>query len=243
MVPEEIRMSEHRGRRRALIVQHGPDTPAGWIGERAAERGLELVTIQTSDDIVFPDPADVDLIITLGSVESVYDRTVPWISEEVAMLRRAVERGVPILGICFGAQILAYALGGRVMPSTHPELGWRMIDTDAPDLVSPGPWLESHFDSFILPNQAVEIARTSASSQAFTCGPHLGVQFHPEITSEMLARWMTAWRLLYSEKIAELGVDLSALQEETERRAGQTRKQASRLFDAFYDRAMTLTTT
>ncbi len=235
-------MREQPGRRRALIVEHGPDTPAGWIGERAKGRGVELVTVRTSCDVVFPDPADFDLVITLGSVELVYDRTVPWIGAEVTMLQRAVERDVPVLGICFGSQILAHALGGTVIPSTHPELGWRMIETDDRELVAPGPWLELHFDSFIPPPQAVEIARTPESSQAFTCGPHLGVQFHPEITSEILARWATAWESLYPERIARLSVDLAALQAETERREEQTRDEAFRLFDAFYDRAMTRTT-
>lgn len=230
-------MAEHPPPRRALVIQHEPDCLPGWVGERAEQRGIELVPLCTPPDVVFPEPTDFDLIISLGSTESVYDTGVPWIPREMATLERAVARQVPVLGICFGAQILAHVLGGDVRPSPKPELGWYEVETSDPELVPAGPWLESHFDVFTSPPEATEIARNPAGSQAFTFGPHLGVQFHPEITSEILGLWAERWKQLFPERLVRAGVDLPALEAETRRRMAQTRAAAHRFFDAFYQRA------
>jgi GMP synthase-like glutamine amidotransferase len=96
---------------------------------------------------------------------------------------------VPVLGLCYGGQVLAAVLGARVGPAPVAELGWRVIDTDDPDLVPAGPWLEWHFERFETPPAATELARTADATQAFRIGPHLGVQFHPEATVEIVTGW------------------------------------------------------
>ena len=74
--------------------------------------------------------------------------------------------------------------GGSVAASPEPETGWFHVATNAPALVPAGPWLEFHFDRFTLPDGAIAVARTRQALQAFTYGPHLGVQFHPEFQSK-----------------------------------------------------------
>ena len=78
------------------------------------------------------------------------------------------------------------ALGGSVEVLDEPELGWHTIETDAPELVAAGPWLQWHFEAFTTPPGAEELARSPACAQAFRLGPHLAVQFHPESTAEIV---------------------------------------------------------
>jgi GMP synthase-like glutamine amidotransferase len=116
-----------------------------------------------------------------------------------------------------------------------PELGWREIETDDPVLVPPGPWLEWHYDRFSTPPGATELARTAHASQAFRFGPHLGVQFHPEATVEIVAGWARA----DADRLTELGIDdARALLDASPARRVAAEAAAFRLFDAFVDQSI-----
>jgi GMP synthase-like glutamine amidotransferase len=95
-----------------------------------------------------------------------------------------------VLGICFGAQALAAALGGSVVPLARPEHAWIELRAEDPSVIPPGPWLALHEDAVELPESGHELARNRFGPQAFGIGPHLGVQFHPEVTPAILARWV-----------------------------------------------------
>jgi GMP synthase (glutamine-hydrolysing) len=123
----------------------------------------------------------------------VYDTGVEWIAPEAAFVDRTIAARVPVLGICFGAQLLAHVLGGSVAPTGHPEQGFTSIDSDDPLLVPTGPWMQMHNDCFTVPPQGRELARNRSGSQAFTAGPNLGVQFHPEITADCFDSWIERW--------------------------------------------------
>lgn len=226
-------MSEHD--RRALVIEHQPDAPAGHIGERATQHGYQLEIVRAAPR-AFPDPAGYDLVITLGSGESAYDDSLPFLADELELLREADRGDVPILGICFGAQALARALGGQVRPGDGPEIGWTTVETDAPDLVEPGPWLVWHFDVLTPSPQATEIARTSVGSQAFAQGPHVGVQFHPEAQPASV----DSWARTYEAAIKELGQDPDAIRADTERAQEHARARAHMLFDRILHRARSL---
>ncbi len=184
---------------RALIVQHehGGGGP-GLVGDRLIERGFELVQHQvkfegsTESHHPFPDPTDFDVIVPLGSVHGVYERHLigTWIDREVAMLRRAHDSGVPVLGICFGAQALTTALGGTVEKAPASEVGWYEYESDVPDAIDPGPWLTWHGDRCLLPAGVTELARNELCSQAFRLGRSVGVQFHPESTASLIGGWV-----------------------------------------------------
>ncbi len=84
-----------------------------------------------------------------GAAWAVYDEaTIPWVADEIAYARSLISLGVPVLGICFGGQMLAAALGGTVSRAPIPEIGWVSVSSDEPALIEPGPWLEWHFDRF-----------------------------------------------------------------------------------------------
>jgi GMP synthase-like glutamine amidotransferase len=113
-----------------------------------------------------------------------------------------------------------------------PELGWREIETDAPDVVPAGPWLEWHFERFTTPPGGVELARTADAVQAFRHGLHLGVQFHPESTVDIVE----GWARLDAERLAALGVeDGPALLAAPPERLRAAEEAAFALYDAFLD--------
>lgn len=214
-----------------VLVQAG--TLASW----AADRGVEIVPGTAGQPL--PAPADVDAVAVLGSTRGAWDDDVPWLADEIAYLRAAVAADVPVLGICFGGQLLARVLGGAAHPADgRGEHGWREVTTAAPDAVADGPWMEFHFDSFTPPPGAEVLAWSERCSQAFRDGAHLGVQFHPEITPTGFETWVARWTGTPLEaRLPELGIDVDALRAETADRAEASRAASWVLFDAFAARA------
>lgn len=210
---------------------------AGTLASWAAHRNLDVVVGVAGEPL--PDPTTVGAIAVLGSIRGAWDDTVPWLADEIAYLRRAIAAGVPLLGICFGGQLLARLLGGAAHAADgRHENGWQDITTLAPDVVATGPWMEFHFDSFTAPPQAEVLAVSERCTQAFRAGAHLGVQFHPEITPAEFETWVARWTgTPLEERLPELGVDTDALRAETAERAEESRMASWVLFDAFADRA------
>ena len=217
---------------RALVIQHEQPTPGGyvtrWLAERRAEQDVHRIDEEARD----PDPRDYDLVVSLGSEFAAFDDTIPWIERERRLLRTAADADVPILGVCFGGQLMARVLGGEAFRSERSEIGWLPVRTTDPSLVPEGPWFQWHFDSFTLPPGANLVADSPAGPQAFTLGRSLGTQFHPEVTPEI----MDAWVRVYRHELDREGVDPDRLLQETLERADQTRAAAWRLFDSYLER-------
>jgi GMP synthase (glutamine-hydrolysing) len=200
--------------RRALVLAHAPVAGrgarnVGTVGPALREQGYEVtVGALVPNSAPVPGPDEIDLLVLLGSAEAAYDDAVPWLAGELTYLRRVLEIGTPVLGICFGAQLLARALGGTVGRAVHPERGFVTLDSDDPEVLPAGTWVEFHYDAFTLPPGATLLARSDVGVQAFTHGPHLGVQFHPEITPEVFASWRSGWGAQTEARVAaEIDVD------------------------------------
>jgi GMP synthase-like glutamine amidotransferase len=216
---------------RALVIQHEQPTPGGyvnqWLEERGAEQDIFRIDIENRE----VDPRDYDMIVSLGSEFAAFD-DIPWIRREEAMLRDAHEADVPILGVCFGGQLLAKTLGGESFRSDQSEIGWLPVNSRDEELIPAGPWFQWHFDSFTLPPGAELLADSPVGPQAYTIGRSIGTQFHPEVTPEIMESWVVA----YPHELEQEGVDPQGLLEETYARARETKQAAWRLFDAFLDR-------
>jgi GMP synthase (glutamine-hydrolysing) len=211
----------------ALVLEHEADAPAGLLGDWAAQRGIALEIVGTKGPL--PDPAGRPFVVSLGSEASAYDDDVPWLAAERAILDRAVAGGIPVLGICFGGQHLARTLGATVGPASRPEVGWLEVETLAADVVAPGRWLQWHRDGFTLPPGAELLARSEICVQAFRHGPHVGVQFHPEVTPAIALGWARD----YPDSMARAGTDVEAVRGGGEAHAAGARVRAFALFDAF----------
>jgi GMP synthase-like glutamine amidotransferase len=227
-------MTESAGRRalRALILQHEEPTPPGHVTEWLGGHGAEMDVFRIDLDEPKADPKDYDLIVSLGSEFAAYDDSHRFVTTEAELMRRAVGADVPILGLCFGGQMLARVLGGEVYRGSESEIGWLPVRTRDPDLVPEGPWFQWHFDVITPPPDAMVLAETDLGAQAFVAGRSLGLQFHPEVTPEIMDEWVRAYR---HELDAE-GIDPDALLEETNRRAEASKRTSWRLLEAYLDR-------
>jgi GMP synthase-like glutamine amidotransferase len=177
---------------RVIVVRHHEVDSAGFIADSFAALGAELAVHLFPEDGPLPALVGADHIVVLGAKWSVYDHATigDWIGAELDWLRQADAAGVPVLGICFGAQALSAALGGRVEPAPRQEVGWITVESLEPELVPPGPWLEFHADQCLPPPGARLLARNDVGVQAFALGRHLAVQFHPEVSGAQLKGWL-----------------------------------------------------
>jgi GMP synthase-like glutamine amidotransferase len=176
---------------RVLLIANRGDEDPGYVGDALRERGAELVTVLREDPQPLPGPVGYDAVVSLGSEWSVYwPHVAAEVGREEDLLRCAVGVGVPVLGICFGGQILAHALGGAVTRAATAEIGWYQVESDVPALLPPGPYVQWHSDRFVPPPGSVELARSPAGCQAFVLGGALGLQFHPEATPAVVRRWV-----------------------------------------------------
>lgn len=213
--------------RRVLFLQHQDDCGPGYLGDRAQELGLTVEIADLAHGALPEDMCRFEMIVALGSDDSVLDPSVEYLADEQAFLEAAVTAGVPVFGVCFGAQLLARVLGGRVHRLDRPEIGRIPVETTDPEVVEPGPWLLWHLDAFECPPDAQLLATTSVAAQAFRQGPNFGVQFHPEATPESVRSWAGKYR----DELATAGVDPGALIDETERRRSESREKADVLLD------------
>jgi GMP synthase-like glutamine amidotransferase len=163
-----------------VVLQTRPGAASGSLLPWAASRGLRLDIVRVDLGEPLPEPRELDFAVALGSDASLVASGGGWIADELEWLRAADAADVPVIGIGFGAQALAVALGARVYRLPEPESGWIEVETADPHRVPAGPWPTWHEDGFELPPLAYELARNARGVQAFCHRHHLAVQFHPE---------------------------------------------------------------
>src|ERR1700736_2787782 len=132
-------MSSEATIRRALVIQHESDAPSGLIGQWLVEHDVDVDVLRIDNDSRIVEPRGYELIVSLGSDSAAYDDSLPFVAREQLLLRQAVGEGVPVLGVCFGGQLLARALGGTVSRARRAEIGWVTVRTRDVDLVGEGP--------------------------------------------------------------------------------------------------------
>lgn len=225
---------------RVLALVHGVrpewrETVLGSLLPAFVDRGFNVV-IHDVEDGPPPPSTGFDLVCVTGSPDSAFDAALPWVEPELRYLSDTIGRQVPIFGICFGAQILARALGGSVAPSTRPEHGFVTVSTTRPDLVDAGPWMEFHHDTITVSDVAEVIAVNDAGVQAYVSGPHLGVQFHPEITPDCFSGWRKGFTSARSGS-DDGTVDTRALAADIETASADAAARCDRLVERFLQHA------
>jgi len=184
---------------RVLSVTHGPSVPGGVFDEVVEEAGhdLERWSVPEGEE---PDPArDYDAVMVFGgSMHPDQDDHFSWLEREEEFLQEVLAEGVPVFGVCLGAQMLARAAGARVGPSSAPEIGWLDVELTAAGAADPvlgvlpphATVFEWHHYTFEIPDGGRELARTDVCPQAFRLSqPAWGIQFHAEVTLPMLTAW------------------------------------------------------
>src|SRR5262249_44746291 len=124
------------GRMNVLAVVHGSDAPVGSFGDVVVERGHRLATWVPVVAATPPDVEAHDAVVVFGGAMHVdQEADHPWLREEEEYFRALLDRGVPLLGVCLGAQMVAKAAGARVGPALEPEIGWYDVERSGSDPV------------------------------------------------------------------------------------------------------------
>jgi GMP synthase (glutamine-hydrolysing) len=186
---------------RLLAIVHESDAGPGVFAEAIADAGADLSHWAPPTESAPPNVVDdyAAVIALGGSMDPDQTREHPWLEGEKRLLGRLLDAGVPLLGVCLGAELLAEAAGGSVERSRTPEIGWYEVrpssgaagDPLIGPLSGPVSALEWHSYEFSLPPGATELARSDSCLQAFALGRAAwGIQFHAEVTGPDLDAWI-----------------------------------------------------
>lgn len=179
---------------RLLVFQHCPVTPVGLVGERATERGAELVTLfpHNGDDVPKTMHGFDGLIVLGGPMHAGDDANYPAFAAMLPLIRTCGQANTPVLGLCLGAQLIARAFGQEVCRFGGLEVGYPSVyltsagqrDPLFRGMAAEQRIMQMHEDSFELPKDAVLLMRNDVcENQAFRIGPSIyGIQAHPEVT-------------------------------------------------------------
>ena len=189
---------------RILVITHPDGGTSGVFAQAAAAAGHALDEWSVAGGgRPAAEPEDYDALVVLGGGQNVAERDrLSFLSAELGLIADWHASGRPLLGVCLGAQLLAQATGGAVVRLERPEIGWfdveRLAAGAADPLLGPGgPVIRSyqwHSYAVDLPPGAVALARNRACVQAYRTGNSWGVQFHPEVTAQIVEEWIDDWR-------------------------------------------------
>jgi GMP synthase-like glutamine amidotransferase len=190
---------------RVLALVHQNSAPPGTFGWLTVDRGHELDVRSLVPGAGEPPPDDAAgrygaVMVFGGSMQVDQDDDHPWLRDERALVRDLLDREVPTLGVCLGAQMIAQTAGTDVGPATVPEIGWHPVELTADgvaDSVLGGApprfaAYQGHSYGFGLPQGATALAHGQGDAlQAYRIGDSAwGIQFHPEVSAESVSYWI-----------------------------------------------------
>ena len=223
-----------------MIVKNIASEGPGTIGDFLEDRNMAYSILEIYDcKAEIPDIRNYSCLVVMGGPMAVYEIDEhQHLSIEVAMIRAFIKSKKPVLGICLGAQLVAYALGADVYPGSKVEIGWKRVEITKDGMDDPvvsnisvnnDPYAEVfqwHGDTFDLPNNSVRLSSSEEyRNQAFRYKENVyGLQYHIEVTPEIIKGWF----------INEQSVNLEDMLRETGKIYTEYRNRAMKFYDNFF---------
>jgi GMP synthase (glutamine-hydrolysing) len=225
---------------RLLVVQHNLDDSMNDLAGPLAQARLHIDPWCTYVTDEPPAPiATYDGVLTMGALASVsHEAEHVWMQNERRVLEHALQARIPVLGVCFGAQLLAAAGGAEFRRAPAEAIGWCTVDMepeagDDPLFAGLGAQFHAfqyHYDTFTEPKDSVILGRAGEIIEAYRIGDHAwGVQFHIEANPAVVYAWLGTYR----KEMDHAGVDIEAMRELTATYAAEYRRKALALSTAF----------
>lgn len=200
--------------RKILSIQNISCETLGTLEDFLESDGYVLDKVLAPEDPIPQSAIEFSAIILLGGPMSVYEG-IPYLTKEQFLIRDAYRRNIPVLGVCLGSQLIAGALGGTVFRGAKKEIGWYDVKVTDKGLDNLFKGLEKkelgvfqwHGDTYTLPQNAVVLAYSDLYPQAFKIGSAYGLQFHLEVTTDMIKVWTEEYR----EEIKREGIELEKI--------------------------------
>jgi GMP synthase (glutamine-hydrolysing) len=226
---------------RALAIVHQPDAGPGVFADVIRSRRLELDSWRPPEAGSPRSLGDYDAVLVFGgAMNADQEDGHPWLGDVKKVLSQLLERSVPVLGVCLGAQLLAEAAGAPARRASRPEIGWHEVvvtrDGSEDPLLGPlAPRFEAfqwHSYEFPLPKGATLLAESPVCAQAYRIGSSTwGIQFHAEVTLEDASAWIDDYRS--DEDAVRLGLDPVELRRQTRAAIGDWNELGRGLCERF----------
>lgn len=230
---------------KVLVFQHVPAEPLGTLDPMLRNRGhrIRYVNFHRHPDAE-PDISRYNALIILGGPQMPdQGDAYPHLNFEMRCIEEALKRDMPVLGICLGAQLMAYTLGGRVKPLKEWEIGWYDLEPTSAaaadplfcSLVQPHPVFQWHGYTFDMPEGAVHLARSeTCANQAFRYGHHAyGLQCHLELDERLINRWLNLPAYLQDLEANGRRDEAPAIRSQTHELIDQSAELSAEIFGQF----------
>ena len=221
-----------------LSIQNISCETLGTFEDLLVSEGYVLNKVLAPKEPIPQSAIEFSAIILLGGPMSVYEG-IPYLNKEQSLIRDALRRNIPILGVCLGSQLIAGALGGTVYKGAKKEIGWYDVKITDKGLDNLFKGLEKkelrvfqwHGDTFTLPQDAVVLAHSDLYPQAFRIGSAYGLQFHLEVTTDMIKVWTEEYR----NEIRREGIELERIIARNRNEIQELNKKCNLVWSNFSD--------
>ena len=222
------------------IFRHISCEGPGYLAEVLDRQAIPYRLIKIDANEPVPDSIDDSAgLVFMGGPMSVND-SLPWIEQELALIRMAQDKGLPVLGHCLGGQLIARALGGTISANPAREIGWHPVrsagtpaaDNWLCDIPAEPTLFHWHGETFSIPEGAELILENdNCAQQAFTIGNTLALQCHVEMTAPMVSEWAA----LYKDELQEISATVQSAEQMTEH-LNERIRAAQQVADKLYQR-------